>query len=120
MAIAAQHKQLQDMLRRIEQELATWTAQRVQEIGTVSNALAQQGTYARYKSLSEAKAQVLEQIRELNAKRQEQQRIYLVARSAREMLTELKKQQRAEWEAKSARREARTVEDLFTARRSRE
>lgn len=117
--LGMQRRNLTETLRRVDEQLAQWTGKREQEIGSVCNAATQQASYAYYKALSEGRVQLLEQLRLLETRWQEQRRLYLAARSDRQMLAQLKEQQRIEWEIDCERRDTRVISDLFAARRFR-
>lgn len=119
MAIGADIQQVQLALSRVRQELAQSAALRAREIETVRSGAQHQANYARHKVLYDAQADLLGQIQQLELRRRDQQAVYLAAKAAREMLTELEKQGRAAWNLEEQRRDQRRLDDLFTARRLR-
>lgn len=118
-AIAAEVQGMRAALAHVERELREHAAGRARDPQALHLGVHHQALEARSRALGHAKAQLSEQLQILEARRAEQQTRYLAARSAREMLTELRQAQRIAWEDEMAHREAKRVDDLFTARRLR-
>lgn len=115
-ALGNQRQRVEATLARVHQELRQWTEERVREVGSASTGTAQHSSFARLNALKNAQMQLEAQLKSLEEQRLEQQATYLSARSAREMLSELKRQQRNATCATEQRREQRQLEDLMLGR----
>ncbi len=118
-AIALQVQQIQLALDRLEREITQHAEVRAREVHTLLPAAHHQASHARFTMLRAAQGELRDQMEAAETLRKEQQARYRVARSNREMLTELDQQQRAAWETELKTREQKQLDDIFSARRSR-
>ena len=118
-AVLAEANSLRLAIARAEQQMVQHASARAREVSNAHSAAHHQATQARWRMLRDTRGNLLGQLHALEQRLAEQQVRYLRARSDREMLTELKTQGRASWEAEMRSREAKQIDDLFAARRLR-
>lgn len=116
----AQVQQAMANLARVNHERAQSASARVGEVHAVRAAAHHHASYARDKFLHEAQAELRTQLTAAETRRDEQRRLYLAARTNREMLAELKQKQMSHWDTELRVREQKRTDDLFNARRPRD
>ena len=119
MAIGARINEIRLSAGRLQQEIAKHSEARANEVQTVQSAAQHQAFEARWRALRQLQSELEKQLGSLEAKRLEQQKVFLAARRDREMLTELQGDHKAAWDAKVQAAEQKLVADAFAARRAR-
>jgi len=76
-------------------------------------------SYGEVKELQQSRENLLVQIQKLEQLRDRQRIVYEVARRNREMLTDMREDKRGLYESDVARREQKTLDDNYIARRGR-
>lgn len=114
--LAAGIAEVHAAVSRIDRELVNHRSARASEIAAVHSAAHHLAVQNRWRVLQDARASLLSELQQLEQKKREQMARYLLARSDREMLTELRTKQREAWHAEIEDRELKRVADLFAAR----
>lgn len=117
--LGMERQQLEAMLVRVQTEVQQWGTDRTRDAGSVGTGTTQHSTYARLHLLRSTEKQLLEQLASVDVRLREQRSRFLAARSNREMLTELKRQDQITRESAMQRREQRQLEELLLGRWSR-
>lgn len=105
--------------RRIEeltQELAVASRRRDEALKEPMQAYLLQGMDAEINAALEARHQSIEKLKVVLAQRDQQRAIYQAAHNSRQMLTDLQKQQRIEFELEQVKAQQKKIDDLFAAR----
>lgn len=108
--------------REIEQadaELAAGQRMREESLRQPIPAAQLQSMVLAAETVAERKKNLLEALSALEQKRGEQMRAYQAAHRARQVLSDLRAQQREAWEQDQARAQQKTLDDLFAARSQR-
>ena len=105
--------------RRIEeltQELAAASRRRDEALQEPMQAYLLQGMDAEINAALEARHQSIEKLKVVLVQRDQQRAIYQAAHNGRQMLTDLQKQQRIEFELEEVKAQQKKIDDLFVAR----
>lgn len=120
--LAALGQQIQQAIaeaERLQAELASVTASRLEDVDRLLNGIHHQHSEARYRQLQQQRSEALSQRVKLEQMRISQMVTYLAARRDREVISELQQRRMAAYQAELRVREQKRSEDLFLARRAR-
>lgn len=107
------------VLRRIEElteELAAASRKREEALKQPMQAYLLQGMDAEITAITEARQTMFDTLKIVQGQRDQQRKIYQAAHNGRQMLTDLEKEQRDEYELEEVKAQQRTLDDLFAAR----
>lgn len=107
------------VLRRIEElteELAAASRKREEALKQPMQAYLLQGMDAEITAITEARQTMFDTLKIVQGQRDQQRKIYQAAHNGRQMLTDLEKEQREEYELEEVKAQQRTLDDLFAAR----
>lgn len=107
------------VLRRIEElteELAAANRKREEALKQPMQAYLLQGMDAEITAITEARQTMFDTLKIVQGQRDQQRKIYQAAHNGRQMLTDLEKEQRDEYELEEVKAQQRTLDDLFAAR----
>lgn len=105
--------------RRIEElteELAAANRRRDEALKQPMKAFLLQGMDAEINAAFEARQATIEALKDIEQRRDAQRKIYQVAHSGRQMLTDLEKEKRSEYELEEMKEQQKKIDDLFAAR----
>jgi flagellar export protein FliJ len=108
-----------DTLERTDTRLSESETTRYAEILKPSTGLQLQASYGEVKALKQLRKDLEAQIQKLERVRDEQRIIYQAARQNREMLTDMCEKQRNIYNSDLNKREQKTLDDNYIARRGR-
>jgi flagellar export protein FliJ len=108
-----------DTLERTDTRLSESETSRYQEILKPSTGLQLQASYGEVKALKQLRKDLVAQIQKLEQVRDEQLVTYEAARRNREMLTDMREKQRNIYNSDLSKREQKTLDDNYIARRGR-
>ena len=111
--------QTRDALARIEAEIAESDASRHADIFKPSYRAQIHASYGEMKELKQNRKDLEEQIQKLEHARDGQIVVYETARRNREMLTDMHEEKRSAYESDVNKREQKTIDDNYIARRGR-
>jgi hypothetical protein len=106
-------------LELVAVELKQITAARLRQVQQIQYAIQHQESEARFRKLTQYRADVLAKIAELEQQRVQQMSVYVAARRDREVIEEVEGKRKALREAAMDAREQKRIEELFLARRVR-
>ena len=118
-AVNAELQQMRTAHTLLERELADLHAQRAGERNRVTLAAHIHALVGRHEALRAQQAKLRKGIKSLEARRTEQQALFLAARREREMVTQLREKHEKAWQDEQQRGENKRLDDLFSARRAR-
>lgn len=107
------------VLRRIEElteELAAANRKREEALKQPMQAYLLQGMDAEITAITEARQTMFDTLKIVQGQRDQQRKIYQAAHNGRQMLTDLEKEQRDQYELEEVKAQQRTLDDLFAAR----
>jgi flagellar export protein FliJ len=108
-----------ETLERADMQLAQSDASRVEELLKPSLGRQVHAAYSELRELKERREELATQIRKLELARDGQLLVYEAARRDREMLTDMREKKRTAYESDINRREQKTLDDNYIARRDR-
>jgi flagellar export protein FliJ len=108
-----------DTLERTDTRLSESETSRYNEILKPSSGLQMQASYGEVKALKQIRKDLEAQIKKLEQVRDEQLLIYQAARRNREMLTDMLEKHRNTYSSDLNKREQKTLDDNYIARRGR-
>jgi flagellar export protein FliJ len=108
-----------DTLERTDASLSESETSRYQEVLKPSTGLQLQASYGEVKALKQLRRDLEVQIQKLERVRDDQLIIYEEARRNREMLTDMREKHRHVYNADLSKREQKTLDDNYIARRGR-
>jgi flagellar export protein FliJ len=111
--------QILDDLERIQESLLQTDAARRAEILKPSIGLDFHASYGEINALKQRREELQERMRKLEQARDEQARVYKAARQNREIISSIHDKQRDDYELSVTKREQRTLDDNYLARRTR-
>jgi hypothetical protein len=106
-------------LELVAVELKQITAARLRQVQQIQYAIQHQESEARFRKLTQYRADVLAKIAELEQQRVQQMSVYVAARRDREVIEEVEGKRKALREAAMDAREQKRIEEFFLARRVR-
>jgi flagellar FliJ protein len=108
-----------DTLERTDRRLAESENSRYAEVLKPSTGLQLQASYGEVKTLKQFRKELEAQIQKLEQARDAQLVVYEAARRDREMLTDMNQKQRNLYNTEQSKREQKTLDDNYIARRGR-
>lgn len=108
-----------EIIEAIDAEIASVNMSRRANVRKASTALDFHAAYGHLENLKQQKIEQMERLTKLEELRQKQIVIYSAARRDREVLDNIFDRSRTAYEADLAKREQRSIEDTFAARRGR-
>jgi hypothetical protein len=118
-ALGRQIQQAMTEVERLEAELVSIKALRLEEVHCLLSGIDHQRSEARHRQVKEGRLEALSQIETLETMRLGQMETYLAARCGREVISELLEQRMSAYQADLGAREQKRNEDLFLSRRAR-
>ena len=106
-------------IARTDTEIAGSNASRVAERFKPCIGLQLHVSYGQIKDLKQSRKELEAQLEKLEQLRESQLKVYEAARRNREMLTDMLEKKRGAYESEMARREQKTLDDNYIARRGR-
>ena len=108
-----------DDLERIDTQIAESDASRHADVFKPCIGLQVHASYGEVKELKQRRKDLASQIQKLEQARDGQLIVYEAARRDREMLTDMREKKRTAYDADMSRREQKTLDDNYNARRGR-
>jgi flagellar export protein FliJ len=108
-----------DDLERTEEQLAELNASRDADVFKPRTGLQVHASYGEVKDLKQRREDLEGQIQKLEEARDEQLIVYEAARRDREMLTDMCEKKRTAYDSDMSKREQKTLDDNYIARRGR-
>jgi len=112
MEVARVRKRIEDLT----EELAAVQRKREESLKQPMQAFLLQGFDADIHAITEARNTMQETLKIVQSQRDQQRKIYQAAHNGRQMLTDLEKQQRTEYEIGEVKAQQKKLDDLFAAR----
>ncbi len=106
-------------IARTDTKIAESNASRVAERFKPSTGQQFHVSYAQIKDLKQSREELATQLEKLEQLRERQLKVYGAARRNREMLTDMREDRRGAYKSEMARREQKTLDDNYIARRGR-
>jgi flagellar export protein FliJ len=110
---------LDELIDGVDAELAAANATRRADLARPSNGAHLRAWYAHIEDLRHRRGDYEQKIKQLEELRDKQMQVYQTARRDRQMLDEMRYQERAAYENLAARHEQSTVDDSFGAQHAR-
>lgn len=111
--------QSREALARTDEAIAGSNAARGQAMGKPISGYNLHAIYGELEDLKQSRIEIEKRIEKLEELRDRQLKVYECARRNREMLTDMRKEQRTAYESDMAKREQAMLDDNFIARRGR-
>lgn len=111
--------QTQEALARVEAEIAGSDAARSTAVFKTTLGRNVQVSYGEMQQLKETRQELQVRLEKLKDLRDRQVKVYQLARRNREMLSDMRDRQRETYESEISRKEQKTLDDNFIARRGR-
>ena len=108
-----------DDLERTDDQLAALDASRDADVFKARIGIQVHASYGEVNDLKQRRKDLEEQIQKLEQARDEQLIIYEAARRDREMLTDMREKKRTAYDSDMSKREQKTLDDNYIARRGR-
>jgi hypothetical protein len=118
-SLGQQIQQARMVAERLQEELISVTASRLEEVHRLLDGMHHQCSEAHHRQMQKQHSEALSQIAKLEQMRVEQMAIYLTARRGREVISELRGRRMSAYQADLCVREQKRSEDLFLSRRAR-
>ncbi len=107
---------VQHEIEQVNAELSRAQQMREEHMRTPISAAQLQAMLSGAEATAERKKTLLESLAVLEQQRAEQMTVYQAAHRARRMLSDLQAQQKEAWEQEQARRQQKTIDDIFASR----